>query len=82
MLLTEVVELSRARARALLQTGADPKGAYNPDFFIKYVLINLKSSLISSFCPKFLLFSPSFVFILDPPLPADYGSVLKDTGGF
>jgi hypothetical protein len=33
------------------------------------MLINLKSSLISSFSPKFLLFSLSFVFILDPPLP-------------
>jgi hypothetical protein len=56
--------------------------SYNPDFFIKYVLINLKSLLISSFSPKFLLFSSPFVFILDPPLPTDYGSVLKNTGGF
>jgi hypothetical protein len=41
---------------------------YNPDFFIKYVFISLKSLLISSVSPKFSLFSSLFVFILEPPL--------------
>jgi hypothetical protein len=32
------------------------------------VFISLKSPLISSFSPKFSLFSSPFVFILDSPL--------------
>jgi hypothetical protein len=37
-------------------------------FYLKLLLISLKSPLISSSSPKSLLFSPCFVPILDPPL--------------
>ena len=49
-----------------------------PDFFIRPMLLSLKSPLISSPSPspKSLLFSPPFVPILHPPLTADAVQVI------
>jgi hypothetical protein len=65
-----VLHMFLVSSQGRIQRGGwvDSSPPYESDFSIKLVLVNLKSLLISSFNPKCLLFSPSFVPILDPPL--------------